>query len=165
MSEEQVLAPLRWRSCAFGDLSVHELQAIYRARQEVFTLEQQCLYLDADGLDDRSHHVAGWAEGVAVPIAYARIVQPGLKYEEPSIGRVITTSAGRGRGLGRELVRRAVEATQALHPGLGIRISAQSRLEAFYGDFGFVIVGERYLEDGILHTEMLLRGAAQGPAG
>lgn len=148
---------LRWRWCHFDALGVHELQNIYSARQQVFLLEQQCIYLDADGFDEQSFHLAAWHAAERVPLAYARVVQPGLKYAEPSIGRVITTESARGSGLGRELVRRAIEQTQATFPGQGIRISAQSRLEAFYAGFGFEIVGERYMEDGIPHTEMLLR--------
>ena len=153
-------AMLRWRWCAFDALGVRELQNIYTARQQVFSIEQQCIYLDADGVDEQSHHLAAWHDGHRVPLAYARIVAPGVKYAEPSIGRVITTASARGTGLGRELVRRAVEGCRELHPGDGIRISAQSRLEAFYAGFGFVVVGERYLEDGIPHTEMLLPAAA-----
>jgi ElaA protein len=147
---------LHWRFCAFAELSVHELQAINSARQQVFALEQQCIYLDADGCDEQSHHLAAWAPGRREPLAYARVVAPGVKYAEPSIGRVITTSAGRGLGLGRELVRRAIDGCRAVYPHAGIRISAQSRLEAFYAGYGFVIIGERYMEDGIPHTEMLL---------
>ena len=89
-------------------------------------------------------------------LAYARVVPPGVKYAEPSIGRVLTTDAARGTGLGRELVRRAIEHCRANYPREGIRISAQSRLEGFYAGFGFVVQGERYLEDGMPHTEMLL---------
>ncbi|KNZ32818.1 MAG: hypothetical protein AD742_09750 [Methylibium sp. NZG] len=149
---------LRWRWCRFDELSVQELNNIFMARQHVFSLEQQCVYLDADGVDEHSQHLAAWSPGSRVPLAYARVVAPGLKYTEPSIGRVITTELARGTGLGRELVRRAVAHCQQSHPGLGIRISAQSRLEAFYAGFGFAIVGERYLEDGIPHTEMVLAG-------
>jgi len=147
---------LRWRWCAFDALSVHELQAIYMARQLVFAIEQQCIYLDADGCDAQSFHLAAWSDRQQMPLAYARVVAPGVKYAEPSIGRVITTEAARGSGLGRDLVRRAVAHTREAYPGCGIRISAQSRLERFYGGHGFQIVGERYLEDGIPHTEMLL---------
>ena len=150
---------LRWRWCHFDALDVHELQNIYMARQQVFALEQQCIYLDADGCDEKSFHLAAWAPGQRVPLAYARVVQPGVKYAEPSIGRVITTPSARGTGLGRDLVRRAIGHTCEAFPGQGIRISAQSRLEAFYAEVGFEIVGERYMEDGILHTEMLLPGA------
>jgi ElaA protein len=144
-----------WRWCCFDELDVHALDAIYRARQQVFSIEQACVYLDADGFDAQSFHLAAWASDRAVPLAYARVVHPGLKYAEPSIGRVITTGAARGTGLGRELVRRAVANCGAAFPGHGIRISAQTRLERFYGEFGFMAVGAPYMEDGIPHTEML----------
>ena len=150
------LPALRWRWCRFDALSVHELQAIYMARQQVFSIEQACIFQDADGADDVSHHLAAWADGEKLPLAYARTVDPGVKYAEASIGRVITLPPARGTGLGRELMRRAIGHTRAVHAGHGIRISAQSRLEAFYAGLGFAIVGERYLEDGIPHTEMLL---------
>ena len=146
---------LRWRWCRFDELSVHELQNIYMARQLVFILEQGP-YLDADGIDERAFHLAAWSAQQREPLAYARVVEPGVKYAEPSIGRVITTAAARGTGLGRELMRRAVEHTQAAYPGQGIRISAQSHLVRFYAGFGFQRVGEDYLEDNIPHTEMLL---------
>ena len=147
---------LTWRWCAFDALNVFELDAIYRGRQQVFSLEQACAYLDADGFDAASFHLAAWSVDRSVPMAYARVVFPGKKYAEPSIGRVITTAAARGSGLGRELVDRAITHCRQAFPGRGIRISAQSRLEAFYAGFGFVSVGEPYLEDGIPHTEMLL---------
>ena len=152
------LAPLDWRWCRFDELSVFDLDAIYRARQQVFAVEQQCAFLDADGFDADSFHLAAWSPSRTVPLAYARVVHPGVKYVEPSIGRVITTAGARGTGLGRELVRRAIELTQQAFPGQGIRISAQTRLEAFYAEAGFAVVGAPYMEDGIAHTEMLRAG-------
>ena len=149
---------LRWRVCRFDELDVFELQAIYMARQLVFAVEQACAYLDADGFDAHSLHLAAWSDAHELPLAYSRIVHPGRKYDEPSIGRVITTGAARGSGLGRELVRRSIAQCRAAFPGQGIRISAQSRLERFYAEAGFVVVGEPYIEDGIAHTEMLLPG-------
>ena len=151
---------LAWRWKRFEELDVHELQNIYRARQIVFVVEQQCAFLDADGCDERAFHLAAWSAASPEPLAYARVLDPGVKYAEVSIGRVVTTGAGRGSGLGRELMRRALALTAERWPGVGIRISAQSRLEAFYAGFGFVAIGERYLEDGIAHTEMLLGPAA-----
>ena len=151
-----LLLPPTWRFCAFAELSVHELERIYTARQEVFVLEQHCAYLDADGLDSQSHHLAAWSAAHTVPLAYARLVAPGAKYAEPSMGRVITAQAGRGQGLGRELVARLVAHAQTVYPDQGMRISAQSQLERFYAGFGFVAVRERYLEDNIPHTEMVL---------
>lgn len=151
------LPAVEWRFCAFADLTVHELALIYTARQQVFLLEQNCVYLDADGRDAQSHHLAAWSSKHTVPLAYARLVAPGVVYAEPSMGRVITSEAGRGKGLGRALVTRVIEHAQAVYPGQGLRISAQSQLETFYAEFGFVVVGERYLEDGIPHTEMVLK--------
>jgi ElaA protein len=145
----------RWRWCRFDELDVFELDAIFRARQQVFVVEQNCAYLDADGHDAHSFHLAAWGDAPGVPLAYARVVGPGRKYAEPSIGRVITTGTARGSGLGRELVRRAVAHCSDAFPAMSIRISAQSHLERFYADAGFAVVGERYLEDGIPHTEML----------
>jgi len=149
---------LTWRWCRFDELSVFELDAIYRARQQVFSIEQACVYLDADGFDEFSWHLAAWSDAHKVPLAYARVVHPGQKYAEPSIGRVITTGAARGTGLGRELVRRAVERCGEVFPAQGVRISAQTRLERFYAELGFVAVGPPYMEDGIPHTEMLRPG-------
>lgn len=146
---------LTWRWCRFDELSVFELQAIYMARQQVFSIEQACAYLDADGYDEFSWHLAAWATGHRVPLAYSRIVHPGQKYPEPSIGRVITTSAARGTGLGRELVARSIAHCAEVFPGHAIRISAQTRLEKFYAEQGFVAIGSPYMEDGIPHTEML----------
>lgn len=149
-------AVLDWRACRFSELGVRELQFIYMARQQVFAVEQNCVYLDVDGHDEQAWHVAAWHAEHAMPLAYARLLDPGSKYAEPSMGRVITTAAGRGTGLGRELVRRVIALSDRVHPGQGMRISAQSRLEKFYEEAGFVAVGERYVEDGIWHTEMAL---------
>ena len=145
---------LTWRWTRFDQLSPRELQYIYMARLEVFAIEQNCVYMDIDGCDEQAFHLAAWASEHAMPLAYARWLDPGVKYAEPSMGRVVTTGAARGIGLGRELVRRALAAGGREHPGLGVRIGAQSRLEKFYADFGFAVVGERYIEDGIPHTEM-----------
>ena len=147
---------LVWRCAAFDALTTRELQFIYMARQEVFAIEQQCAYLDADGFDERAVHIAAWSSMQRQPLAYARLIEPGAKYDEASMGRVITTAAARGRGLGRELVARAIAHAAALWPPGALRISAQTRLERFYAGFGFVAVGTPYLEDGIDHTEMLL---------
>lgn len=143
-----------WQCVRLHDLPALALHRIMRARQEVFVVEQQCIYLDADAADESSWHVTGWAVDGQV-LAYARLVDPGIKYAEASMGRVITPARSRGTGKGREVVRRAVAQSALAYPGVALRISAQSRLEHFYASFGFVVVGEGYLEDGIPHTEML----------
>ncbi|MEN9544427.1 MAG: GCN5-like N-acetyltransferase [Pseudomonadota bacterium] len=141
---------------AFDQLSPRELYALLRLRQEVFVIEQNCPYLDADGIDLQCWHLRGLdAEGALQ--AYLRIVPPGLKYPEPSIGRVISAGTVRGSGAGRALMREGVAHAQALFPDRGIRISAQARLRGFYEDFGFVVEGAEYLEDNMPHIEMFRR--------
>lgn len=151
----QLPGEIDWRVCRFGELSPIELARIYRARQQVFTIEQQCIFLDADEYDEVSHHFAAWSSEHVLPLAYARLLNPGTKYPEPSIGRVLTTAPARGLGLGRELVRRVIAHCTQMHPGLAIRIAAQERLERFYADSGFGAIGAPYQEDGISHLEML----------
>jgi ElaA protein len=147
-----------WRFARFGDLTPLEVHDLLQARSAVFVVEQNCVFLDVDGVDPECWHLLG-RNGRGPLLAYCRLVPPGLKYAEPSIGRVITTRAGRGTGAGRELMREAVARAEALWPGTAIRIGAQRYLDRFYGDYGFVQVSEPYDEDGIMHIEML-RGAA-----
>ena len=87
--------------------------------------------------------------------AYLRVVDPGCKFAEPSMGRVITAPEVRGTGLGRTLVAEGLARSDAAWPGRGHRISAQAHLQRFYGGFGFTTVGEPYAEDDIPHVEML----------
>ncbi|HEX2540720.1 MAG TPA: GNAT family N-acetyltransferase [Caldimonas sp.] len=152
------LPGLVWRWCRFDAVDVHELQGIHRARQQVFVVEQACAFVDADEYDEAAFHLAAWSSTQREPAAYARVLDPGIKYAEPSIGRVLTAASARGQGLGRELVARALAQAQAVWPGHSIRIGAQSRLECFYAGFGFVVAGEPYVEDGIPHVEMLRTG-------
>jgi len=153
-----VVAAATWRVVPFDSLSLHELQCIYMARQAVFVVEQRCAFRDADGLDERAHHLAAWSPIQREPLAYARLLEPGAKFAEASIGRVLTTTAARRRGLGRETMVRALAHAAVIWPGVAVRICAQSRLEAFYASLGFVVAGPRYLEDGIDHTEMVHAG-------
>jgi ElaA protein len=147
---------LDWSWQRFEALGVDNLYDALALRCRVFILEQGA-YLDPDGIDRVSWHLLGRDES-GVLQAYCRIVDPGVKYAEPSMGRVITSPETRGSGLGRVLVAEAVARGAAAWPGQGNRISAQSRLETFYSHYGFERVGDDYLEDGIPHCEMLRRG-------
>lgn len=155
--EEQGIAVVIWQCSPFAEISNQELYEILKARQAVFVVEQNCAFQDADDVDQLCWHVAAWSsqDSERTLLAYARIVPPGVKYEEPSIGRVITTAPARGKGYGRELMKRAVEKTLALYPRHAIRIGAQQYLERFYSSFGFRTVSEPYIEDGIPHVEMV----------
>jgi ElaA protein len=151
----------RWHCLRFTDLSVTALQHIYAARQAVFVLEQRCFYLDVDGWDEQAWHLAAWLPEHRLPLAYARLFPPGVKYPEASIGRVLTTEPVRGQGWGKLLIEHALAHSAALFNRSALRISAQAHLERFYGGFGFHALGEPYLEDGIPHIEM--RRAAVHP--
>jgi ElaA protein len=144
---------LNWRFAPFEKLSAREIHDLYQARAAVFVLEQNCPFQDLDGADPACFHLLGREAGPL--LAYCRIVPPGVKFPEPSIGRVLTVEAARRTGAGRELMREAVARTLALWPGRTIRIGAQARLERFYQDFGFVKSSEPYDEDGIVHIEMV----------
>ena len=146
-----------WRWARFGELGVDNLYDALQLRCRVFVLEQGP-YLDPDGLDRQSWHLLG-RDAQGALIAYLRLVDPGARYDEPSIGRVITAPQSRGRGLGRALMAEGVAGCERHWPGRAIRISAQAHLERFYGALGFVRVGDDYLEDHIPHLEMLRSSA------
>ncbi len=116
-------------------------------------VEQICVYQELDGLDLDAYHLVGWHEDKVA--AYLRLIAPNLKFDEPSIGRVLTTQAYRKSGLGRQMMAIALGHAEQLYPQQNIRISAQVYLDAFYRSFGFVPCSEPYLEDGIPHVEML----------
>lgn len=144
---------MNWKWKKFDDLNNHELYEILALRQRVFIIEQKCPYLDADGKDLKSWHLCAWENQNL--LAYLRVVPAGEKFDEPSIGRVVTAPEARGRGLGKAIMMEAFKRMQAELGPTPIRISAQSYLEKFYTELGFEKVGEGYLEDWIPHIEML----------
>ena len=146
---------MHWTWQRFNDLGVDNLHDALQLRSRVFILEQGP-YLDIDGLDRKAWHLLGRDDGGAL-VAYLRVVDPGLKYDEPSIGRVVTAPEVRGTGQGRDLMREGLARCARLWPHGAVRISAQARLQRFYTELGFVTVGDEYREDEIPHIEMLWR--------
>lgn len=148
---------IEWQWSRFDQLDAGAVYDMLAARQQVFVLEQACLYPDIDGIDRDAHHLLGWRVdgGRRELVAYLRCVPPGAKYAEPSLGRVLTTAAARGSGIGVALLENGLRHAQELHPGMRIRISAQLYLRRFYERFGFEATSEPYDEDGIAHIEML----------
>ncbi|HEY4367662.1 MAG TPA: GNAT family N-acetyltransferase [Steroidobacteraceae bacterium] len=146
---------IEWQWCTLDDLSARQVYAVLAVRGAVFVVEQNCVYGDIDGLDLDAMHLIGWSGTEAA--AYTRVLAPGASFAEPSIGRVLTAQTFRSSGLGRELFAKSIAHTEALYPGQNIRIGAQAHLQRFYGSFGFVRASEDYIEDGIVHVEMLRR--------
>jgi ElaA protein len=141
-----------WRFARFEELTPREVHDLYRLRVDVFIVEQNCVFQDVDGVDPQCWHLLGCSRGELV--AYCRFVPPGVKFPEPSIGRVITARSVRRTGMGRVLMREAMARARLLWPGQRLRIGAQAHLERFYNEFGFTKSSDPYDEDGILHIEM-----------
>lgn len=142
-----------WKIKSFEELTTSELYEIIKARVDVFVVEQDTPYPDLDGYDEKALHL--WAEQEdKTVLAYCRIFDRGIKYNETSIGRVLTTEKARGKNLGKQLIQYAVETIENRFKTSEVRISAQDYLLRFYSGFGFTATEKKYLEDNIPHTEM-----------
>lgn len=144
---------MNWHCTPWSALSATELYDLLALRSAVFVVEQACAYLDPDGADPKALHVYAYDTSGNLT-ACARILPAGVSYPEASIGRVCTAFSERGKGLGRELMKRAIAYVHAHYGQVPLRISAQEYLVRFYESFGFRTVSETYLEDGIPHVEM-----------
>lgn len=139
-----------WRP--FEELSLIELYEILKLRSEIFVVEQTCVYNDLDGLDREAMHFMVYEEQQLA--AYLRVLKPGTRFSEASIGRVATHRAFRRRGISSQLMKTAMNYIQNTMAAPSISISAQSYLQQFYESLGFRVVSDEYLEDGIPHVEM-----------
>ena len=147
-------AKISWAIKHFNELSTTELYDILRLRMEVFVVEQNCPYQDADGKDMFAFQVTGRNSDQEL-LAYARILPAGISFGEVSIGRVITSPKARGTGAGKTLMEKSIAMCRLIYGNVPVRIGAQSYLIKFYESFGFGVASEEYLEDNIPHVEML----------
>ncbi|HTH29864.1 MAG TPA: GNAT family N-acetyltransferase [Lacibacter sp.] len=145
---------LNWIVKQFDVLTPQELYNIMWLRNEVFVVEQNCVYQDADYKDQKAWHLMGVDEEGKL-MAYVRLLPPGVSYKEPSIGRVVTNPVARGTGAGRELMNVAIKQCEELFGLLDIKIGAQYYLLKFYTSLGFKQTSDIYLEDEIEHIEMI----------
>ena len=159
---------LKFKCVHFSELTVYELYSVMALRQEVFVVEQNCPYLDADGKDLSGFHLVGYADlaqntegghsnNIEGLLAYTRLLPKGVAYENyASIGRVINSPKVRRQGVGKALMEESIAQMARLFPHDAVKIGAQSYLLSFYESLGFVSTGEEYLEDDIPHTSMIL---------
>lgn len=151
-SNKKVLQ-LQWKWCSFDDLNTRELYQLLKLRQDVFILEQQCLYPELDNEDFYHWHLLGYDKETLA--SYLRLIPPDF---HPSgcvaIGRVVTAEDYRGQRLGYQLIERALEFCKKEYPDSVVFLSAQEHLQPFYRSFGFSAVSQVYLEDGIPHIDM-----------
>jgi ElaA protein len=144
---------MNWKLKRFKELTVDELYDILRLRSEVFVVEQHCVFLDMDGIDQVSYHLMGY-EGEELA-AYTRLLPAGKTGKLPSIGRVVISPRHRGKGRGKELMEKSISETIRLFGNGPIKIGAQLYLRNFYSALGFEQTSEVYMEDGIEHIEMV----------
>lgn len=147
-------APLSWRWHAWAQFTPDLLYEVLRLRSAIFVVEQTCVFPDMDGRDPRCEHLCGHdAQGVL--LAYLRLVPPGVRTPEVSLGRVVVAQEARRLGHGRAVMLEGLKGCAARYPGAPVKVSAQQHLERFYNSLGFVTVGSPYMEDGIAHVDML----------
>jgi ElaA protein len=146
---------ITWSLKKFAELQVTELYEILRLRNEVFVVEQNCAFQDADNKDQDAFHLMGHNEDQQLA-AYTRLLPAGISFSEASIGRVVTAAFARNSGIGKKLMSESIATIYKLYGKQPLRIGAQLYLKKFYESFGFQQSSEVYLEDGIEHIEMLL---------
>lgn len=137
----------------FEELSLNQLYQILQLRSEVFVVEQDCVYQDIDGKDEKALHVLGYKDDVLV--AYTRCFDKGIYFKEASIGRVIVKENSRKFGYGHQILKASIKAIEERFKTTQIKLSAQQYLIDFYESHGFITTGEGYLEDGIPHIAMI----------
>jgi ElaA protein len=145
---------IKWECKKFDELTPHELYAIVQLRNEVFVVEQNCIFQDADDKDQASWHFMGWLNEKL--IAYTRLVPAQTTLDKVSIGRVVTSPSVRRTGIGKELMKRSIEQVKKISGDVPIAIGAQLYLKKFYESLGFLQSGNIYLEDDIEHINMIL---------
>jgi ElaA protein len=138
---------------SFQELSSQELYDILQLRSEVFVVEQNCVYQDIDGKDQKALHVIGIKNNKIV--AYTRIFKPGDYFENASIGRVVVAKNQRQFKYGYDIMKASISAIENNYKETFIKISAQAYLKSFYNNLGFKEIGREYLEDDIPHIAMI----------
>lgn len=146
-------AAINWKIKPFNELSLQELYSVLKLRSIVFVVEQNCVYQDIDGKDQKALHLIGEFNNEIV--AYARLFKSGDYFENASIGRVVIHPDARDKKFGHEMMRQAIAGLESHFNETKITISAQLYLQKFYESHSFVAQGETYLEDDIPHVEML----------
>jgi len=146
----------KWEVSFFSELTAQRLYQILKLRQDVFVLEQTCLYADLDDLDQKSVHILLIDQEDDLLSAYCRILPAGLVFPEVAIGRVVVTKEARQQGLAKKLMLKAIDFVKQEMQLPAVTISAQLHLQSFYQSLGFVVTSEPYDEDGIMHVTMVM---------
>lgn len=146
----------------FNELTNLELYNIIRIREEIFVLEQNCVYVDCDQLDpfcdflyvieemeDCDNYDSNFIIGTL------RIMPPGVKFDRLTIGRVVVAQKARRQGLANKMMNKAIQYIEDKYGRVEIELSAQYFARSLYEKSGFQVVSDIYLEDGIDHVRMI----------
>lgn len=144
---------LKIETKTFQELTTKELYDLLQLRSEVFVVEQDCVYQDLDGKDEKALHVIGTKNNKIV--AYTRAFKPGDYFDKASIGRVVVSKDERQHNYGYDIMEASIKTIKDYFNESNIKLSAQTYLKKFYTNLGFTAVGEEYLEDGIPHVVMI----------
>jgi ElaA protein len=147
---------IQWDIKTFQELELEELFDLLKLRVDVFVVEQKCAYPELDDHDrhQETRHLLGHDE-VGQMIAYARLLSPGCRFPEVNLGRFVVKAELRKKGIGHQLLQKALQESSRCWPKAPMRISAQDYLQTFYEQYGFIRISDVYLEDGIPHVEMV----------
>ncbi len=164
MSKTPNIDSLHWQLSPFNQLSSEQLYSLIKRRIDIFVVEQQCAYAELDNKDlhPQTLHLLAYEPAKppaeqAEPVAYARLLAPGVSYDSASIGRILVAHNYRGSQLSQQLLNRAITHCRQQWPTNAITIGAQAALQRFYQDFGFEPTSSIYDEDGIDHIDMSYR--------
>ena len=132
----------------FASLAPATAYAVWKLRQDVFVVEQQCPYGDLDGRDDEpgTRHVVLRDDDTV--LGYARVLDDDRAVWR--IGRVALAPDARGRGLADVVMETALQVC----PDRDVVLDAQAPLVGWYESLGFVVSGPEFLDDGIPHLPM-----------
>ncbi|HUP90653.1 MAG TPA: GNAT family N-acetyltransferase [Solimonas sp.] len=144
---------LDWRWYSWPELPPDVLYSFLKLRSDIFVVEQNCVFSEMDGVDERCEHLCGFDANDKL-LAYLRLVPPAIKAPPPSLGRLVVDPSARAGGVARQAMRLGIEECSARYPGQGIYLSGQQYLEKFYGSLGFRPISPVYVEDGIPHVNM-----------
>lgn len=145
---------LDWRWHDWAQLRPDTLYRFLKLRSDIFVVEQNCVFSDMDGVDAQCEHLCGCDAGDSL-LAYLRLVPPGVRATQPSLGRLVVAAAARHSGAGRAAMLEGLRRCAERYPGQDVFLSAQQHLEGFYASLGFKTISAPYLEDGIWHVNML----------
>lgn len=136
----------------FEELTVYELYEILSARADIFITEENIFYNDIDRIDYSSYHFFFMEDNKVV--AYLRAFYENDNKERLRIGRVLTRN--HGNGLGRKLLDEALKYVKDNNLCYVVCMDAQKHAIGFYEKFGFVVISDEFLEEGVVHVKMEL---------